>query len=92
MVIILCNYVVVVVVTQPLTRDGGMTEYHGAPEAGQVLRTWIRDRGETESRKERVAQRVRSWTARNKTKSQVSWDGCPQALRKGFSILPTLVR
>ena len=28
----------VVVVTQPLLKDGGMAEDHGAPEAGQLLR------------------------------------------------------
>ena len=41
---------VVVVVTRPLPRDGGMAEDHGAPEAGQLSRVWIRDRRETESR------------------------------------------
>ena len=40
---------VVVVVTQPLPRDGGMAEDHGAPEAGQLPRVWIRGRKETES-------------------------------------------
>ena len=38
------------VVTRPLPRDGGMAEYHGAPEAGQLLRVWTRGRTETESR------------------------------------------
>ena len=31
-------YVVVVVLTRPLPRDGGMTEHHESPEAGQLLR------------------------------------------------------
>ena len=42
--------VVVVVVTRPLPRDGGMAEYHGAPESGQLLRAWTRGRRETKSR------------------------------------------
>ena len=36
--------------TQPLPRDGGMAEDHGAPEAGQLPRVWTRGRKETESR------------------------------------------
>ena len=42
--------VVVVIVSQPLSRDGGMAEDHGSPEAGQPLRAWTRGRRETESR------------------------------------------
>ena len=34
--------VVLVVVTRPVPRGGGMVEDHGAPEAGQVPRTWTR--------------------------------------------------
>ena len=37
-------------VTRPLPRDGGMAEDHGAPEAGQLPRVWTRGRKETESR------------------------------------------
>ena len=37
-------------VTRPLPRDGGMAEDHGAPEAGQLPRIWNRGRRETESR------------------------------------------
>ena len=37
-------------VTRPLRRDGGMAEDHGAPEAGQLLRVWTRGRKETQSR------------------------------------------
>ena len=37
-------------VTRPIPRDGGMAEYHGAPEAGQLPRVWTRGRNETESR------------------------------------------
>ena len=47
-------------VTRPLPRDGGMSRDHGAPEAGQLPRVWTRGRRETESR-----QRVRSWTVQN---------------------------
>ena len=36
-------------VTRPLPRDGGMAEDHGAPEAGQLPRVWTRGRTETES-------------------------------------------
>ena len=42
--------VAVVIVTQPLPRDGGMAENHGAPEAGQLARAWSRGSRETESR------------------------------------------
>ena len=37
-------------VTRPLPRDGGMAEDHGAPEAGQLTRVWTRGHTETESR------------------------------------------
>ena len=37
-------------VTRPLSRDGGMAEDHGAPEAGQLSRAWTRGRKETKSR------------------------------------------
>ena len=54
----LCNqsflqYAVVellLLVTRPLPRDGGMADGHGAPEAGQLPRVWTRGRTETESR------------------------------------------
>ena len=41
---------VVVVVTRPLPRDGGMAEDHGAPEPGQLPSAWTRGHKETESR------------------------------------------
>ena len=37
-------------ITRPLPRDGGMVEDHGAPEARQLPRVWTRGRTETESR------------------------------------------
>ena len=37
-------------VTRPLPRDGGMARVHGAPEAGQLPRVWTRGRKEIESR------------------------------------------
>ena len=43
-------FVVVVVVTRPLSRDGGMAEDHGVPEAGLLPRAWTKGRRETESR------------------------------------------
>ena len=36
-------------VTRPLPRDGGMAEHHGAPEAWQLPRVCTRGRKETES-------------------------------------------
>ena len=42
--------VVVVLVTRPRPRDGGIAEDHGAPEAGQLPRAWTRGRRETETR------------------------------------------
>ena len=33
---------------QPLPRNGGMVKDHGAPEAGQLPRTWTRGHRETE--------------------------------------------
>ena len=44
--------VVVVAVTRPLPRDGGMVENHRAPEAGQLPRAWTRGRRE----RQRVAK------------------------------------
>ena len=40
---------VVVVVTRPISRDGGMAEDLRSPEAGQLPRPWIRGRRETGS-------------------------------------------
>ena len=37
-------------VTRSFPRDMGMTDDHGAPEAGQLPRVWTRGRTETESR------------------------------------------
>ena len=39
-----------VVVTQPLPRNGGMAEHHGALEAGKFLRAWTKGLKETENR------------------------------------------
>ena len=47
-------------VTRSLSRDGGMAEDHGAPEAGQLLRVWSRGRRETESR-QRVSGAKSPW-------------------------------
>ena len=44
------RYSLLLLVTRPLPRDGGMTENHGAPEAGQLSRVWTRGRKEKESR------------------------------------------
>ena len=57
--------VVVVVVTRPLLRNGGMAEHHGAPEARQLFSTWTRNCKETKSCQERAVQRVRSCTVQN---------------------------
>ena len=53
-------------ITRPLQRDGGMADDHGAPEAGKLLRVWTRGRRVTESR-----QRVRSWTVQNEMRDVV---------------------
>ena len=45
-----CKEILIVVFTRPLPMDGGMAEYHGAPEPGQLSRVWTRGRKETESR------------------------------------------
>ena len=44
------NFNMLLLITQPLPRDGGMAGDHGAPEAGQLPRVWIRGRTETDSR------------------------------------------
>ena len=43
-------FVLLLLFTRPLPRDGGMAEDHGALEAGQLPRVWIRGHKETESR------------------------------------------
>ena len=43
------SLMLLLLVTRPLPRDGGMAEDHGAPEAGQLPRVWTRGRKETES-------------------------------------------
>ena len=53
-----------VAVTQPLPREEGMAEDHGAPEAEQFPRAWTRGRKEIESRQRasvRVPDRVKSF-------------------------------
>ena len=59
------HIVLLLLVTRPLPRDGGMAEDHGAPEAGQLPRVWARGRKEirespkSERRKESVAGQCR---------------------------------
>ena len=55
----------VVVVTRPLPRDGGMAEDHKAIEAEQLHRTWTRDCKES---CQRASSSVRSWTKQNETR------------------------
>ena len=80
--------VVDVVAIPLLPRDGGIVEDHGTPETEQLSKVWTRDRREIESPKSKRC-RVRSYTVQNE---MMSWDGCLQALQKGFSILPILSR
>ena len=63
---VLSNYLIhmLLLVTRPLPRDGGMAEDHEAPEAGQLPRVWTRGRRETETPKSE-RHKVRSWTAQN---------------------------
>ena len=42
-----------------------MAEDHRAPKAEQLPRAWTRSRRMTESRQERAAQRIHSWTVQN---------------------------
>ena len=53
-------YVVFVVVTQPLPRDGDMAEDHRALEAGQLPMVWTRGRSPKSERR-----KVCSWTVQN---------------------------
>ena len=47
-------------ITQPLPRDGDMAEDHGAPEAGHFSRVWTRGHRGTESR-QRVSGAKSLW-------------------------------
>ena len=67
----------------PFRGIGDMAEDHGAPEAVQLPKVWTRGRTETESH-----QRVCSWTVQNEMRNVLG--RVPQALQKGFSILPIL--
>ena len=49
-IISIAGLLLLLLVTRPLPRDGGMAENHEAPEAGQLPRVWTRGRTETESR------------------------------------------
>ena len=63
---IVSNITTIVVITRPLPRNGGMTENHGAPEPGQLSRTWKPEMIERQRvAKERAPLRVRSWTMQN---------------------------
>ena len=67
-----CNvgFVRAVVVTQPLSKNGGMAEDHGPPETGQLPRTWTKDRRETKSRQ-------RASGAKSQLLESAEWDeGC----------------
>ena len=44
------RFVLLLLVTRPLPRDGGMAEDHGAPEAEKLPRVWTRGGRETDSR------------------------------------------
>ena len=46
----LMNLLLLLLITRPLPRDGGMAGSHGATEARQLPRVWTRGRRETESR------------------------------------------
>ena len=41
--------IVLLLVTRPLSTDGGMAGDHGAPESGKLSRVWTRGRKETKS-------------------------------------------
>ena len=44
------RWYLLLLITRPLLRDGGMAEDHRAPEARQLPRVWTRGRTETQSR------------------------------------------
>ena len=46
----LIEVLLLLLITRPLPRDGGMAEDHGVPEAEQLHRVWTRGRKEAESR------------------------------------------
>ena len=46
----LMNLLLLLLITRPLPKDGGMAVDHGATEARQLPRVWTRGRRETESR------------------------------------------
>ena len=43
------QFMLLLLVTRPLPRDGAMVEDHGTPEAGQLPWVWTRGREVTES-------------------------------------------
>ena len=59
------TFVVVAAVTRSLPRDGGMTDDHGAPEAGQLPSSRPEVVKRQKVAKEQAAQRVCSWTVQN---------------------------
>ena len=63
-----------------------MAEDHRAPEVGKLNRVWDRGRRETAN-----CQRA-SDAGQCRMRGEVSWDGCPQVLQEGFSILLILER
>ena len=67
-----------------------MAEVDGAPEAGQLPKSWTRGRRETESF-QRVSD-AESVAGQCRMRGKVYWDECPQALEEEFSILPILER
>ena len=44
------NYLLLLLVTRPLPKDGGMIGDHGASETGQLPKVWTRGRRKIESR------------------------------------------
>ena len=80
-------------VTRPLPKDGGMAEDHRTPEAGQITRVWTRGHKETESR-QRVsgAKRVRSWTVQNEMREVLGRVSTGAARRILNSATPREVR
>ena len=44
------GFLLLLLITRPLPRDGGMAEDHGASEAGKLPMAWTRGRRKTENR------------------------------------------
>ena len=85
-----CFLCLLLLLPDSFRRNGDMADDHEAPIGEQLPRAWTRGCkrqifSKSQRRKESAAKQCR-------IKREVFWDGCPQVLHKGFSILPILAR